>query len=124
MWKTYAILEFAFNPYLIIPQFKVLYFGKKYCHLTNRSEERVDLLQQFVALLQFLSAVLQHGAGAVVFPQPLLVGFFLEVHISKAKCPQACKGARIRRRSINTTRVEGIFKGNNSTLFRLLCSHS
>lgn len=64
-----------------------------------RSEECVDLLQYFITLLQFLSAVLQHSAGAVVFPQPLLVGFFLEVDISKAQRPQPCKLPKIQNQS-------------------------
>lgn len=62
-------------------------FGK---NLRNRREECVDLLQQFITLLQFLSAVFQHSAGTVVLSQPLLVGFFLEVDISKAQRPQPC----------------------------------
>lgn len=95
MCKTYAIFKFVFLSLSNHTTIQSPIFWKKYCHLTNRSEECVDLLQQLIALLQFLSAVLQHGAGAVVFPQPLLVGFFLKVYIGKAKRPQSCKGAKI-----------------------------
>lgn len=71
-------------------------FGKFY-QLGNKIEECVDLLQQFIALLQFLSTVFQHGAGTVVLPLPLLVGFLLQVDVSEAQRPQPCKGATIQR---------------------------
>lgn len=44
MCKTYAIFKSVFYQCLIIPQFKVIYFGK-ILPLRNRSEECVDLLQ-------------------------------------------------------------------------------
>lgn len=51
--------------------------------------ESFHLFQQFVTLLQLLSAVFEHGANAIVFPQPLLVDVLLQVYVGETQRPQA-----------------------------------
>ena len=51
------------------------------------------LLDDLVALLQPLSAVLQDGAGFLVDFEPLLVILLSEVGVSHTQSPQACKTA-------------------------------
>ena len=51
------------------------------------------LLDDLIALLQPLSAVLQDGAGFLVDSEPLLVIPLSEVGVSHTQSPQACKTA-------------------------------
>lgn len=84
--KIWSCLYFSFSAYSYF--WSVQPKTQKTFYFEREKDKVSDLFEQFVTLLELLSAVFEHGADTIVFPQPLLVGVLLQVYVGETQRPQ------------------------------------
>lgn len=84
--EKFVLLVFSFSSYSYF--WSVQPKTQKTFYFEREKDKVSDLFEQFVTLLELLSAVFQHGADTIVFPQPLLVGVLLQVYVGETQRPQ------------------------------------